>query len=80
MKSITINLPDNVDLTEKEAAMILAAKLYDMEILTMGRAAELAGITKREFMETVGNYGVPTFKYTLEDLKHDMDVVRNHRI
>ena len=36
MKSITINLPDNVELTEKEAAMILAAKLYDMEILTMG--------------------------------------------
>ena len=72
MKSITINLPDNVELTEKEAAMILAAKLYDMEILTMGRAATLAGITKREFMETVGNYGVSVFKYTLEDLEHDM--------
>ena len=72
MKSITINLPDTVNLTEKEVAMILAAKLYDMEILTMGRAAELAGISKREFMETVGNYGVPVFKYTLEDLEHDM--------
>ena len=72
MKSITINLPDNVELTEKEAAMILAAKLYDMQILTMGRAAELAGISKREFMETVGKYGVAVFKYTLEDLEHDM--------
>jgi predicted HTH domain antitoxin len=80
MKSITINLPDNVELTEKEAAMILAAKLYDMEILTMGRAAEVAGISKREFMETVGKYGVETFKYTIEDLKHDIDVVRHHRI
>ena len=80
MKSITINLPDNVELTEKEVAMILAAKLYDMEILTMGRAAEVAGISKREFMETVGKYGVETFKYTIEDLKHDIDVVRHHRI
>jgi predicted HTH domain antitoxin len=80
MKSITINLPDNIELTEKEVAMILAAKLYDMEILTMGRAAEVAGISKREFMETVGKYGVETFKYTIEDLKHDIDVVRHHRI
>ena len=72
MKSITINLPDNVELTEKEAAMILAAKLYDMEILTMGRAAEVAGISKREFMETIGKYGVPTFKYTFEDYLHDV--------
>jgi predicted HTH domain antitoxin len=51
-----------------------------MEILTMGRAAEVAGISKREFMETVGKYGVETFKYTIEDLKHDIDVVRHHRI
>lgn len=79
MKSITINLPDNVELTEKEVAMILAAKLYDMEILSMGKAADVAGISKREFMETVGKYGVETFKYTIEDLKHDLDVIRNHR-
>ena len=79
MKSITINLPDNIELTEKEVAMILAAKLYDMEILTMGRAAEVAGISKREFMETVGKYGVETFKYTIEDLKHDMDVLDDRR-
>ena len=52
--------------------MILAAKLYDMEILTMGRAAEVAGISKREFMETVGKYGVSTFKYTFEDYLHDV--------
>ena len=79
MKSITINLPDNIDLSEKEVAMILAAKLYDMEILSMGKAADVAGISKREFMETVGKYGVETFKYTIEDLKHDMDVLDDRR-
>jgi predicted HTH domain antitoxin len=73
MKSININLPDETNLTEKEVSMILAAKLYDMHILTMGRAAAVAGISKREFMETVGNYGVTVFKYTLEDLEHDMN-------
>jgi predicted HTH domain antitoxin len=72
MKSITINLPDTVNLTEKEVAMILAAKLYDMEVLTMGRAAELAGLPKMEFMERLKDYGVYAFKYTYEDYLHDI--------
>jgi len=72
MKSITINLPDNVELTEKEAVLILAVKLFDMGILRMGQAADMAGMIKGDFMRRLEDFGVPMFKYTYEDYLHDI--------
>ena len=48
MKTLTINLPDTVD--EKDVKMHLAAQLFDKGILSSGQAAELVGISKKEFM------------------------------
>lgn len=45
-----------------------AAALFERDILSSGQAAELAGITKREFIETVGLYGVSVFGETAFDL------------
>lgn len=67
MKTLTIELPDEVD--EKEAKMTVASALFDKGILSSGQAAKFVGITKREFLETVGQYGVSIFGETEEDLK-----------
>jgi predicted HTH domain antitoxin len=67
MKTLTINLPDSVN--EKDVMMQLAAQLFDKAILSSGQAAELAGISKRQFIETVGNYGVTIFGESVEDLE-----------
>ncbi|MEM6802382.1 MAG: UPF0175 family protein [Bacteroidota bacterium] len=67
MKSLTINIPEEVN--EKELKMTLAAILFDKAILSSGQAAKLVGITKREFLQTVGNYGVSIFGETSDDLK-----------
>ena len=56
MKTLTLQLPDSVD--EKDVKMQLAAFLYEKGIMSSGQAAELVGILKREFIETVGQYGV----------------------
>ncbi|WP_339815872.1 UPF0175 family protein [uncultured Imperialibacter sp.] len=72
MKSITINnLPDDVD--EKEMSMIVAAKLFDQGKLSSGQAAAIAGISKREFIESVGEYGVSVFQQSAEDLLNDVE-------
>ncbi|MEQ8417379.1 MAG: UPF0175 family protein [Imperialibacter sp.] len=72
MKSITItNLPDDVD--EKYVSMIVAAKLFDQGKLSSGQAAAIAGISKREFIESVGEYGVSVFQQTPEDLLNDVE-------
>lgn len=66
MKTLTIQLPDNID--EKYVKMQLAAHLFDKGMMTSGQAAEMAGISKREFIETVGQFGVSIFGETAEDL------------
>ena len=67
MKTLTLQLPDTVD--EKDVKMQLAAHLYDKGILSSGQAADLVGISKREFIETVGQYGVSIFGESIEDLE-----------
>jgi len=66
MKSLTLTLPEETN--EQEVKMAVAAMLFDKGILTSGQAAEYAGITKREFLTTVGNYGVSIFGEAPEDL------------
>ncbi len=67
MKTLTVQIPDSVD--EKAVKMQLAAYLYDKGIMSSGQAAELVGISKREFIETVGLYGVSIFGETTDDLE-----------
>ena len=66
MKTLTLNIPDTVD--EMDVKMQLAAQLFDKGVLSSGQAADIVGITKRQFLEQVGKYGVSIFGETKEDL------------
>ena len=70
--TLELELPQDVNLSEAELKMILAAKLFDMGELSSGQAAKLAGVTKREFIESVGRYGVSIFQYSAEELERDL--------
>lgn len=71
--TVELQLPENVVLSEDEIKMIVAARLFDLGELSSGQAAKLAGITKREFIESVGRYGVSIFQYTAEELERDLE-------
>ncbi|MDR3123517.1 MAG: UPF0175 family protein [Treponema sp.] len=49
--------------------MLLAAKLYEERKLALGYCAELAGLSKRAFIELLGKYGVSLFSQTADELK-----------
>ena len=51
-------MPDSANVDAKEAAMILAASLYEKGELSLRQAAEVAELSKRTFTELPGNYGV----------------------
>lgn len=72
MKNITLHLPDNVGVSPKEMTMMLAAQLYDRGKLSLGQAADLIGLSKKQFMERVGKYGVSVFGETLQDIARDI--------
>jgi len=69
MKSITIEAPEALGLTDSEAKMIFASKLYEMGKVSQGQGASIAGVSKRVFIESLGNYGVSVFNYPAEDLE-----------
>ena len=75
MKTITLEIPEGVNLTEHDAAMIFAGKLWLDGHLSYDRAAEMVGITKREFIEQLGKYGYPFTNITSEDLHQDVRMV-----
>lgn len=72
MKKLTVSLPDSVDLNEREIVMMLATGLYENGKLSLGQAAELAGLTKRTFSELLGQYGVSIFNYPASDIGKDV--------
>jgi predicted HTH domain antitoxin len=72
MKVITLNIPDSANVDAKEAAILFAASLYEKGKLSLGQAAEVAGLTKRTFTELLGNYGVSIFNHSATDITKDV--------
>jgi predicted HTH domain antitoxin len=74
MKQIQLNitLPDMATATEAELKMTLASRLYENGQLSLGQAADVAGLTKRTFAEMLGQYGVSPFTQTPEELREDI--------
>ena len=72
MKTITLTIPDNLDIDNKELVMLLASKLYEQGKLSLGQAAELAGLTKRTFAELLNRYNVSIFNFPSNDLTSDV--------
>jgi predicted HTH domain antitoxin len=70
MSQVTILLPESI--SEAEARLSLAIKLYETGRLSCGKAAEVAGYSKRTFLELLGKQGVPVFDYPPEDLASDL--------
>jgi predicted HTH domain antitoxin len=80
MKTITLEIPDSLEIDEKEAKTFLAAKLYEKGSLTLGQAAELSGYSKRTFMELLANYDVSVFNYTARELEKDLLHAKSYHI
>lgn len=72
MKTLTLNVPDWLDLDGKEVLLLVATRLYERGKLSLGQAAELAGMSKRTFAEILGKYEVSIFNYPASDLAHDV--------
>ena len=61
---------------ERELRFLVAAKLYEMGRISSGRAAELAEMSRVEFLETMGRYRIPVFNYSLEELEREIREAR----
>lgn len=72
MKALTINIPDTLDLNNDDITMLIATRLYEQGKLSLGQAAELAGLTKRTFAELLGKYNVSIFNFPASHIASDV--------
>jgi predicted HTH domain antitoxin len=69
---VTFSLPFN--LSQDEARLLLAVKLYEVGRVSLGQAAKLSGFSKRAFMDMLGRYDVPVFNTSADDLRQEMEL------
>lgn len=72
MRTIQINIPDSVDMTDYDFSMMVAARLYEDGKLSLGQAAKMVGLSKRAFIELLGKYNVSIFSNSITDLHSDI--------
>ena len=73
---LTLAMPEMTDLNETDMQIFLAAKLYEAEKLSLGQAADMAGLSKRTFAELLGKYGVSLFSQNDAELESDIQNAR----
>jgi predicted HTH domain antitoxin len=80
MEKLTLEIPEEVLISLKESPqefsksilMLSAVKLYEMGKLSSGRAAQLAGLSRVEFLQSLSRYNIPVFDLSTEELERDL--------
>ncbi len=68
---ISVNLPE-MNIKEDEVKLLLAIKLLEDGIVSLGKAAEIAGYSEKAFVEILLHKGVSPVKYTGLDLDKEL--------
>ncbi|MEQ8706011.1 MAG: UPF0175 family protein [Phaeodactylibacter sp.] len=75
---MTLNISDQVlqasGLTEEELTLEIAVALYQREILSLGKAADFAGLHRMAFQAALYERKVP-INYDIEDLEDDLETL-----
>ena len=70
---LTLTIPDSVNVSQADAQIMLAIKLFETKRLSLGKAASVAGLSYRGFHELLVKYGIPVVTMTEEDVRMEVD-------
>ncbi|MDA0701030.1 MAG: UPF0175 family protein [Bacteroidetes bacterium] len=79
MVRVTIEMPKDTfsemdpDQFAGEMRLAAAVKWYELKKLSQGRAAEIAGISRREFIDALGRFGVSPYQYDVAELIEEVN-------
>jgi predicted HTH domain antitoxin len=84
LKEATVPYPQGVpqllkmsdDEFADELRFLAAVKLYELGRLSSGKAAELAGMTRVDFLESLARVGVPAINLRDEEVEQEIRAAR----
>lgn len=65
---LLLSLKESKEEFEEEAKYLLALKLYELGKISSGKAAEIAGLRRVEFLMRLGKYKVSPFQMDLDEI------------
>jgi len=68
---LVVKLPE-MNIREDELKLLLAIKLYEDRLVSLGKAAEVAGYSEKAFAEVLLHRGVSPLKYEKTDLDEEL--------
>jgi predicted HTH domain antitoxin len=75
-----VTIPDETleqaGLTEREALIEIACRLFDVGKLHLWPAAKLAELSRTEFETELLHRGIPIYRPTVEDLNEDLENIK----
>ena len=74
---VTLDLPPHVD--EARARLHVAVGLFQDGDVSVGKAAEIAGLSYRAFLDALRERGIPAFVYTEEMWEQDLAFLQRQR-
>ena len=80
MGRLSVTYPENFELAvqttpeelEPQIRLMAALKMFELGKLSSGKAAELAGMSRLEFLEMCGRYRASVFNYSPEELEAEL--------
>ena len=67
-----LTVPLGADAGTPAALLELAVALYESDQISLGRAAEVAGLPYSQMIDELGRRGIPVVRYSVEDLDREV--------
>lgn len=76
---LDIPLVNKLEISRADLLTDIGVGLYMDQRVTLGQAAEIAGMSQFDFRRLLGRLNVP-IQYDLDDLRHDLAVLRERGV
>jgi predicted HTH domain antitoxin len=76
---LTLEIPDVANISQTDAQILFAIKLFEADKLSLGKAAEVSGLSYQAFYELLVRYGIPVVTISEDDLKWEIENVLKSR-
>jgi predicted HTH domain antitoxin len=73
---VMLTLPLGETAGSSEERLALAVSLYERDVLSLGLAAKVAGLSYSQMIDELGRRQIPVVRYSVEDLDRELAYVR----